>query len=80
MRWKQTAMIGLVVVAVTTMVTASEQRRPHRWWQSTDVKALLELETRADSFFVRRAAIEALEGRIERVSRLRSSDRVVPSE
>ena len=43
MRWNQTALIGLVVVAVTTMVTAGEQRRPHRWWQSAEVQALLDL-------------------------------------
>ena len=44
MRWRNAALVSLVVVAATAVVAAGEQgRRPHRWWQSTDVKALLEL-------------------------------------
>ena len=44
MRWRNVTLVSLVVVAATAVVAAGEQgRRPHRWWQSTDVKALLEL-------------------------------------
>ena len=44
MRLRDVALVTLVVVAATAVVAAGEQgRRPHRWWQSTDVKALLEL-------------------------------------
>ena len=44
MRWRRVAQVTLVVMAVTAVAAAGEQgRRPHRWWQSTDVKALLEL-------------------------------------
>ena len=44
MRLRNVALVTLVVVAATAVVAAGEQgRRPHRWWQSTDVKALLEL-------------------------------------
>lgn len=44
MRWRTVALVTLVVVAATAVVAAAEQgRRPHRWWQSTAVKALLEL-------------------------------------
>ena len=44
MRWKAVALVTLVVIAATAVVAAGEQgRQPHRWWQSTDVKALLEL-------------------------------------
>ena len=44
MRWRNAALVSLVVVAATAVVAAGEQgRRPHRWWQSADVKALLEL-------------------------------------
>ncbi len=44
MRWRQVALISLVVATVATMVEAGEQRRrPHRWWQSAEVQALLEL-------------------------------------
>ena len=45
MRWRKVALGTLVVVAATTVVAAAGEqgRRPHRWWQSTDVKALLEL-------------------------------------
>ena len=45
MRWRKVALgMLLVVVATTVVAAAGEQgRRPHRWWHSTDVKALLEL-------------------------------------
>ena len=44
MRLRDVALVTLVVVAATAVVAAGEQgRRPHRWWQSTDVTALLEL-------------------------------------
>ncbi len=44
MPWRNVALVTLVVVAATAVVAAGEQgRRPHRWWQSTDVQALLEL-------------------------------------
>ncbi len=44
MRWRNVTLVSLVVVAATAVVAAGEQgRRPHRWWQSTDVQALLEL-------------------------------------
>ncbi len=44
MRWRNMALLSLVVVVATAVVSAGEQgRRPHRWWQSADVKALLEL-------------------------------------
>ena len=44
MRWRTLALLSLVVVTATAVVGAGEQgRRPHRWWQSDEVKALLEL-------------------------------------
>ena len=44
MRWRYLALLSLVVVATTAMVRAGEQgRRPHQWWQSDEVKTLLEL-------------------------------------
>ena len=44
MPWRNVALVILVVAAATAAATAGEQgRRPHGWWQSTDVKALLEL-------------------------------------
>ena len=44
MRLRDVALVTLVVVAATAVVAAGEQgSRPHRWWQSTDVTALLEL-------------------------------------
>ena len=45
MRWRKVALGTLLVVVATTVVAAAGEqgRRPHRWWQSTDVKALLEL-------------------------------------
>ena len=44
MRWRNVAQVTLVAMAATAVVAAGEQgRRPHRWWQSADVKALLEL-------------------------------------
>jgi Spy/CpxP family protein refolding chaperone len=44
MRWRYLALLGLVVMATTAAVEAGEQnRRPHRWWQSDEVKTLLEL-------------------------------------
>ena len=42
MRWWSIAL--LVFVSTSVAVEASEQRRrPHRWWQSAEVQALLEL-------------------------------------
>ena len=44
MRWWSVALLGLVVLWSTVPVEASEQgRRPHRWWQSDEVTALLKL-------------------------------------
>ena len=44
MPWRNVALVILVVVAATAVMAASEQgRQPHGWWQSIDVKALLEL-------------------------------------
>jgi len=50
MWWGTCALLGLIVVAsvasvaVVAPVDAKEQgRRPHRWWQSADVQALVEL-------------------------------------
>ena len=44
MRWSNIALLSLVVVTATTVAEASEQdRRPHRWWQSDEVKTLIEL-------------------------------------
>ena len=44
MRWRNVAQVTLAVMATTAVIAAGEQgRRPHRWWQSTDVTALLEL-------------------------------------
>ena len=43
-RWRNISLLSLVVVAATAVVWAGEQgRRPHRWWQSDEVQALLEL-------------------------------------
>ena len=44
MRWRHMTLLSLVVVTATAVVGAGEQgRRPHRWWQSDEVKTLLEL-------------------------------------
>ena len=44
MPWTKIALVTLVVVATTAVVVAGEQGRGrHRWWQSDDVQALLEL-------------------------------------
>ncbi len=44
MRWRAVAQVTFVVMAATTVVASGEQgRRPQRWWQSTDVQALIEL-------------------------------------
>ena len=45
MRWCRSALLSaVVVVLLVSGADAGEQgRRPHRWWQSDDVKALLEL-------------------------------------
>ena len=41
---RKIALVTLVVVATTAAVAAGEQGRGrHRWWQSADVRALLEL-------------------------------------
>ena len=56
MRWLAVALLGVVVVTATAVVEAGEQgRRPHRWWQSDEVKTLLDLtedqSTRLDTIF-----------------------------
>ena len=44
MPWRNAALITLVVAAATALAAAGEQsHRRHGWWQSTDVKALLDL-------------------------------------
>ena len=44
MRWWNIALLSLVVMTATTVAEAGEQgRRPHRWWQSDEVKTLIEL-------------------------------------
>ena len=44
MPWRNVALVILVVATATAAAAAGEQRRrPHGWWQSTDVKTLLEL-------------------------------------
>jgi Spy/CpxP family protein refolding chaperone len=45
MPWRNVALVILVVAAATALAAAAgeQSRRPHGWWKSTDVKALLEL-------------------------------------
>ena len=55
MPWRNVALV-ILVVAVATAAAAGEQgRRPHGWWQATDMKALLDLtdeeSTRLDTIY-----------------------------
>ena len=77
MRWRNVTLVSLVVVAATAVVAAGEQgRRPHRWWQSTDVKALLELtdEQSASLDKIYRKALPKLR---ESMRRLNAEERIL---
>ena len=44
MRWWNVALLSLVVMTATAVAEAGGQGRgPHRWWQSDEVKTLIEL-------------------------------------
>ena len=80
MRWTFVASLSLVVVTATAVVGAGEQdRRPHQWWQSDEVKALLELtdsqSVRLDKLYRRsvpkqRESMRRLNAERRRLSRL----------
>ena len=77
MRWRNVTLVSLVVVAATAVAAAGEQgRRPHRWWQSTDVKALLELtdEQSASLDKIYRKALPKLR---ESMRRLNAEERIL---
>ena len=77
MRGRNIALLGLVVVAATAVVTAGEQgRRPHRWWQSADVKALLEL-TEEQSATLDKIYRKALPKLRESMRRLNAEERTL---
>ncbi len=80
MRWSFVALLSLVVVTATAVVGAGEQdRRPHQWWQSDEVKTLLELtdsqSVRLDKLYRRsvpkqRESMRRLNAERRRLSRL----------
>ena len=43
MRCARIAAVVLLVLSATSAVAGEQSRRPQRWWQSTEVRALLEL-------------------------------------
>ncbi len=80
MRWSYIGLLSLVVVTATAVVGASEQdRQPHRWWQSDEVRTLLELtdaqSVRLDKLYRRsvpkqRESMRRLNAERRRLSRL----------
>ena len=78
MRWCRSALLSaVVVVLLVSGADAGEQgRRPHRWWQSDDVKALLEL-TDVQSAGLDRIYRRALPKMRESMRRLNAEERAL---
>lgn len=77
MRWPSVASLGLVAIVLSAagMAEAGEQgRRPHRWWQSAEVQALLEL-TEAQSASLEKIYQRTLPKQRESMRRLRAEER-----
>ena len=77
MRWWNIALLGFVVVWATVEVDAGGQgRRPHRWWQSAEVQALLEL-TDVQSAALDRIYRKTLPKQRESMRRLNAEERTL---
>ena len=77
MRWWNIALLSLIVVTATTVAEAGEQgRRPHRWWQSDEVKALIEL-TDTQSAALDKIYRKTLPKQRESMRRLNAEERIL---
>ena len=77
MRWWNIALLSLVVVTATTVTAAGEQgRRPHRWWQSDEVRTLIEL-TDTQSAALDKIYRKTLPKQRESMRRLNAEERIL---